>query len=274
MTKKRWTLIILVIVVSVIVAKSFMDTNYFKIDNVTFSNNKLPEDTSIKMLQISDLHNKTFGKNNEKLISAAVEADPDIIVMTGDLIDESTSNMEQVFQLMEKMADVTTNIYFITGNHEWLNPGTEEILEGLKERGITILDNTHTQVSVDKAIINLAGVDDYETNHENLSQAFRGLKNDYYTVLLSHAPGVVANEESTQADLVLSGHTHGGQIRLPFVGALVAPGQGFFPKFDQGMYRTAPDQHLYIDSGLGTSIVPIRFLNQSQMTLITIKDKT
>src|SRR5690606_36275120 len=110
------------------------------------------------------------------------------------------------------------------------------------------------------------------THHEDVQAAFRGVDQEQYTILLSHAPNIVIRYSSNDilADLILSGHTHGGQVRLPFIGALAAPGQGLFPKLDKGTFTIAQDQYLYIDSGLGTSMVPIRFLNQSQMSFIRV----
>ncbi|WP_246031827.1 metallophosphoesterase [Salibacterium salarium] len=227
MTKKRWMLLILITAAAAIVGKSYYDTNVFKTAHVTFASEELPSDTSIRMLQISDLHNKQFGESNEPLLHAAKEADPDMIVVTGDLIDESTSSMEPMLQLMKKLTNVTEKIYFVTGNHEWDNPHTETLLNGLEERDITVLGNTHTQVEIDGAVINLAGIDDHYTNHHNLIRAFQGINEEHYTILLSHAPLIVENETAARADLILSGHTHGGQIRLPFLGGLVSPGKAF-----------------------------------------------
>ncbi|MGY4690951.1 metallophosphoesterase [Salibacterium sp. K-3] len=273
MTKKRWMLLILLTASAAIAGKTYYDTNVFQTEHVTFATEKLSAGASIRMLQISDLHNKQFGENNKPLLHAAEEADPDMIVVTGDLIDESTSSMEPVLELMEKLTGVTEKIYFVTGNHEWDNPRTQSLLDGLREHGVTILDNTNTEVAVDDAVIHLAGIADHYTNHHNLDQAFQGMNSAHYTVLLSHAPLVVENEESARADLVLSGHTHGGQIRFPFIGGLVSPGEGFFPRYDKGTYPLDSGSRLYIDSGLGTSVIPIRFLNQSQMTVVTLEGK-
>ncbi|MFZ4453616.1 metallophosphoesterase [Salibacterium aidingense] len=273
MTKKRWMLLILITAAAVIAGKSYYDTNVFQTKHVTFTTEELPGDASIRMLQISDLHNKQFGDNNEPLLNAAKSADPDMIVITGDLIDENTSSMEPAMQLMEKLTEVTEKIYFVTGNHEWDNPRAQTLLGGLRESGIMILDNTNTEAEVDDAVINLAGIDDHFTDHHNLDQAFQGMNGGHYTVLLSHAPLVVENETASRADLVLSGHTHGGQIRLPFIGGVVSPGEGFFPRYDKGTYSLDSGSRLYIDSGLGTSVIPVRFLNQSQMTVVTLEGK-
>ncbi|WP_255259575.1 hypothetical protein [Lentibacillus sp. CBA3610] len=113
-------------------------------------------------------------------------------------------------------------------------------------------------------------MDDRQQEHDISSKAFKNLRSEYYTILLSHAPDITKQYQSIPADLILSGHTHGGQIRLPFIGALLAPGQVLFPKLDRGTFPLDPEQYLYIDSGLGTTRLPVRFFNQSQMSLVTI----
>lgn len=271
MTRKRWILLILIIAVLAIIGKAYYDTNVFRTVDVTFTTDELPAGTSIRILQISDVHNKQFGGNNKRLIDAADNANPDMIVVTGDLIDRDTSDINPMLDLMEALSDVTEQIYFVTGNHEWDNPYTEDIIEGIKARGIPILNNKNTQVEVNGAVVNLAGIADHYTGHHDLNKAFEGISREYYTILLSHAPLVIQNDQAASADLILSGHTHGGQIRFPFVGGVIAPGEELFPKYDKGTFEFAPNSYLYIDAGLGTSILPIRFMNQSQMTMVTVK---
>lgn len=106
-----------------------------------------------------------------------------------------------------------------------------------------------------------------------MEEAFAGIDGEHYTILLSHSPGITEKYDTLPADLLLSGHTHGGQLRIPIIGALVAPGQGLFPSLEKGTYELKENQHLYIDSGLGTSVAPMRFLNQSQLSLITVSSK-
>jgi len=150
---------------------------------------------------------------------------------------------------------------------------TVEFLNGLRERKVTILNNKNIQIMENNMTLNLVGVDDVSTIHENSPKAFNNVYQEQYTILLSHSPGIMEKYNDIRADLILSGHTHGGQVRIPYIGALVAPNQGFFPKLDKGTYQVGPNQYLYIDSGLGTSIAPIRFLNQSQLSLIKIKNR-
>ncbi len=156
----------------------------------------------------------------------------------------------------------------MSGNHEWGNPYMEKFLSGLKERNVTILNNKNTQLTKKGVSLILLGVDDVSSSHEDLKKSLNNINQDLYTILLSHSPGIIEEyDKKVPTDLILSGHTHGGQVRFPFIGALVAPDQGLFPEYDKGIFKTGPEQYLYIDSGLGTSVVPIRFLNQSQISL-------
>ncbi|AXI10909.1 metallophosphoesterase [Oceanobacillus zhaokaii] len=250
--------------------KVYFDTNVFKVNRVSFQNNKLPSDSKLTILQISDLHNKVFGSNNETVIDTVEQANADIIVLTGDLIDRGTDDLDYVFSLVERITASNPYVFFVSGNHEWGNDLTEAFIEGLEQRNVTILNNTSTEITIGSATIYLAGANDVTTNHENLNLAFEKVNQESYTILLSHSPSILDKYKNIPADLVLSGHTHGGQVRLPLIGALVAPDQGFFPELEKGTYEFGENQFLYIDSGLGTTAAPIRFFNQSQVSLIEI----
>ena len=249
------------------------DTHYFKLKKVAFRSKKLSPDSKFTILQISDLHNHVFGADNERLINTVKEVNADLIVLTGDLIDKRTMTFDYVFQLLERLTAINQHVFFVPGNHEWENGRTAEFFNALGERYVTILNNQHTRITKGNDTINLVGVDDHATEHDNLAEAFRNLNSGHYTILLSHSPGIIKQDHPIPADLILSGHTHGGQVRFPLIGALIAPGQGFFPAYDKGTFQLSPGQYLYIDSGLGTTRLPMRFLNQSQLSLMTITGK-
>ncbi|MFP4017603.1 MAG: VanZ family protein [Halanaerobiales bacterium] len=119
-------------------------------------------------------------------------------------------------------------IYYVSGNHEWGNLHMEQLLIGLKERNVTILINKNNQLSKNGVTINLLGVDDVSSGNQDLKMPINNIDQELYTILLSHSPGIIKNYDNLPADLILSGHTHGGQVRIPFIGALVAPDQGKF----------------------------------------------
>ncbi|WP_249260780.1 metallophosphoesterase [Virgibacillus pantothenticus] len=272
-TKKKLMIPFAILFILSLCIKAYMDTNTFKVNKLPFYSDKIPDDKAVNILQITDVHNKVFGKSNEELIQTIKDLNADIIVITGDLIDRKTTEFNDMFAFVEKLTSVQKHVYFVTGNHEWDNPKKEEFLNGLEERQVTILNNKNRQLTINQVSLNLVGIDDSSTNHENVTQAFAGVNDEYYTVLLSHSPNIIEKESSLPADLILSGHTHGGQVRLPFIGALVAPDEGLFPTYDKGTYNINRDQFLYIDSGLGTSVAPIRFLNQSQISMIRVSKR-
>lgn len=256
-----------------IAAKIYYDTNFFRINELEFHSDKLPHGTEFTILQISDLHNKVFSNNNEDLIRTINNIKADLIVITGDLIDRRTKNLKDVFYFVKNITTVHKNVFYVSGNHEWANPLCKELLDGLKERNVINLDNKSTEIVDGRTVINLAGVADVSTQKANIKKALHGLNKDQFTLLLSHNPCVIKKIESSFVDLILSGHTHGGQVRIPLLGALIVPDQGFFPMYDKGAFNLGVNRYLYIDSGLGTSRFPIRFLNQSQFSLIKITNK-
>ncbi|GIO21515.1 metallophosphoesterase [Oceanobacillus sp. J11TS1] len=270
-TIRRWIIFIILLIILSLVIKIYFDTSTFKINREIFQSAKLEEGTELNIVQITDVHSRVFGSENEKVIQKVKELDTDMIVLTGDLIDRKTNDLEDAFHLVEELVQVNPDTYYVTGNHEQENPKKEAFLAGLEDRGVTILSNENTQFEKNGQRYNIVGIDDVSTGHEDMSSAFSDKDTEAYTILLSHAPLVVQKYPDVDADLVLSGHTHGGQIRLPFIGALIAPDDGLFPELQKGIYPLGDERYLYIDSGLGTTAMPVRFLNQSQISLITIR---
>ncbi|WP_240697332.1 metallophosphoesterase [Sporolactobacillus sp. THM19-2] len=270
---KRMGLVIFFLLLLSFLLKIYHDTQFFKMNRVTVQSDKIHSGSEIRIVQISDLHDKVFGKNNKSFITAVEKTHADAIVLTGDLINTNTRSFTPVFSLIERISTKNKNIYFVSGNHDWTNPKYNLLLKGLQERGVRLLNNTQTQIVANGVPVNLVGVDDPSTDHEDLDKAFRNVDKSQYTILLAHDPAVTEEYPNIPAELILSGHTHGGQIRLPLIGALIAPSQGFFPRLDKGLFKLHPNQFLYVDSGLGTSVLPVRLFNQSQFSLITIRGK-
>jgi predicted MPP superfamily phosphohydrolase len=258
-------------VLAILIGYIYFDLNFTKVQYVDIKSDKLQGEDKLKILQISDFHDNKSIRIRNKILTSIKELKPDIIVLTGDIIDSSMGKFDNVNKFIEEIVKINPNVYFISGNHEWSGGYNIRFTQGLKSRGITILNNTNRVVKINNTEINLCGIDDYYTRSYRLDSAFNGIDGRNFTVLLSHAPDIIFKYKDIPADLILSGHTHGGQVRLPFIGALVAPGQGFFPKYNKGLYKLDNRTLLYIDSGVGTTAVPIRFCNRSQISFITIK---
>ena len=246
-----------------LIVKVVNDTTTIKVNHVYFENDKFVSEQKLKILQISDVHNR----NLEGKYARITELNPDLIVLTGDLIDRKTTDLTHTIQLLEQLTVIERPMYFVSGNHEQESLIFTELREVLLTYGVIELNNQSVSVEVNGFVFNLVGIANHTTGHADLITAFEAVDLSKPTVLLSHAPLIT----DVPVDLILSGHTHGGQVRLPFIGGLVAPDQGVFPKYDKGFYQLDSGATLYIDSGLGTSLLPIRFLNQAQVTLLTIE---
>ena len=241
---------------------------------------KIPDSfDGFEIAQISDLHNAEFGEGNSDLLAMLSEVEPHIIVLTGDLIDSRQTDIEIALDFAGKAAQIAP-VYYVSGNHEARVPEYAELKMGLTEAGVTVLENQKIQITRDGESITLIGIQDpsFRTDYlfgdaESVSrQAITSLQNesDGYTVLLSHRPELFDLYINTEVDLVFSGHAHGGQFRLPFVGGLVAPNQGFFPKYDAGQF-IEKNTTMIVSRGVGNSIIPFRINNPPEIVVVELK---
>jgi len=264
-----------IIITCFCIAYLYVEVNLPKVNRVVISSEKLSPGTEIKILQISDFHNWHPNDNHQKLLQQIRQLNPDLIVITGDLIDRKTTDFNNVYTMSRELVQINQHTYYVCGNHEWARAHSkaQAFLSGLANCGVKILDNEHVVWSKDQLVMNICGVNYYPKGSSNLNKATEAINTELFTLLLAHAPDVVEMPAITRTDLVVCGHTHGGQIRLPLLGAIIAPDQGFLPTYDKGIYHITPRTSLYIDSGLGTSALPIRIFNRSQISLITVTGK-
>ena len=252
-----------------------------ELNSYTVSSDRLPEAfDGYRIAHVSDLHNAEMGENNEKLLDMLREAEPDIIAITGDLIDSCNTDVDVALRFAEAAMEIAP-CYYVTGNHEArksekLYAGFEA---GLIEAGVVVLHDSEIVLEREDAKISLIGIDDPDFAEENgggvgLSMApehIDGLSTNVgFTILLSHRPEFFGQYVRADVDLVLSGHAHGGQFRLPFVGGLAAPNQGLLPKYDAGLY-TEENTNMIVSRGIGNSIFPFRFNNRPEVILIELK---
>ena len=246
--------------------------NYFQISKAHINKIKIKSNkinNKIKITQITDFHSNKY-INLEKLFKNLEDYNPDIIVITGDLIDHKTKDLKLALELIKRAKDITKNIYFVAGNHEDKNPIYPILTKEMDTLGITILDNELKSIVINEEKINIAGVK-FQINHEEYNNILKDIDVNIFTLVLSHSPNKPVEYLLGNEDLILSGHTHGGQVRLPILGAILAPGQGLFPKYDKGVIRI-DKTILYIDSGLGNRLLPIRLFNPIQISNIFIEN--
>ncbi|HEF1904520.1 TPA: metallophosphoesterase [Bacillus cereus] len=257
----------------------YLQNNLISITEIKITSSKIPSSfKGYKILQISDLHNKKFGDNQDVLIQKMKSIDPDIIAITGDLIDSKSYDAEVSMQLIREMVKKYP-VYFVTGNHEQWSGKYNSLEKELKKYSVNVLRNEHVGIRKGEQEINLLGIDDPEFGTGNrdegniiideIKKAKIEMQPDRYNVLLSHRPEFIKEYTNERLDLVLSGHAHGGQVRLPFIGGLVAPNQGVLPKYTAGLY-VEQNTSMVVSRGLGNSIIPQRILNRPEIVVVQL----
>ena len=233
-----------------------------------------------RIAQVSDFHNAEFGENNSDLIELLSQTDPNIIVLTGDLIDSRRTDIEIALEFVRQAATIAP-VYYVSGNHEARVVEYADLKRGLTEAGVIVMENQKVEITREREHITLMGIDDPSFQEDYLfgdaesvaRQAIDDLQNEFdgYTVLLSHRPELFDVYVDAGMDLVFSGHAHGGQFRLPFVGGLVAPNQGFFPEYDAGQF-TEESTTMLVSRGVGNSIIPIRINNRPEIVVAQLEN--
>lgn len=265
----------------VIIVFVFWQNNSIVTTNINYKNMKVPiHFNGYKIVQISDLHNKEFGDNQSKLIAATKKAQPDCIVITGDLIDSSKTNIDIAMEYIQEAVKIAP-VYFVSGNHEKWSGSYLVLTNRLEQAGVINLDDNYTILEKGGESIRLLGMQDPAFIPADYMEDTRGNRFDEkltsisksmsteFKILLSHRPEKMDTYVNHQIELVFSGHAHGGQFRLPFVGGIIAPDQGFFPRYTSGLY--VEDQTTMIVSrGLGNSIIPIRLFNRPELVVVTL----
>ncbi|RBP68313.1 hypothetical protein DES36_10374 [Alkalibaculum bacchi] len=277
--KRIYGFVIALIVIFIIYA--LWQNNCVRMTKYEYKNAKIPEGfNGYRILQISDLHNKNFHGLLDKLVE---ESNPDIIVITGDLIDRRNTDIKTATELVKRLS-IMVPTYYVTGNHEQLSDKYNELMKEMKKLDVRFLDNSYITLSNKGDEVGLMGVADpaivqsestylWNDNQkymiESIKELYKNVKTNF-NILLSHRPELLNVYKDSGVDLVFSGHAHGGQVILPLIGALVAPNQGFIPKYTEGIY-SKNSTSMAVSRGLGNSIIPIRINNPPELVLITLK---
>ena len=220
-----------------------------------------------RIAQVSDLHNAGFW---EEVVAALAEAEPDIIVLTGDLIDSGKTDVEAALSFAEQAAAIAP-CYAVTGNHEaWSGDAWDVLRTGLLREGVVLLEDEAVFLDRDGETVALLGLSDPAFGSDQAALLRELTAGEGYTILLSHRPERMVLYAEADVDLVFSGHAHGGQFRLPFVGGLVAPDQGLFPQYDAGRFRQG-DTLMLVSRGIGNSIIPLRVNNRPELIVAELK---
>ena len=217
----------------------------------------------VKIVQVSDLHNQFFGINQSVLLKNIEACDPDIIVVTGDIVDSTHTSYSIAMDFIESAVKIAP-VYYVTGNHENRLHGDklDKFYDDMRASGVVFLDDTY----VDMGEYTLAGIADSSLESFDAYPAFTDEKP---VVMLAHEPDYVSLYQSLGADLVLTGHVHGGQIIIPGKGGLLSPDFTFFPELYEGMHSYG-SMTLIVSRGLGNSVAPVRINNYPELVVINV----
>lgn len=272
------TAVVLLLVICAVGA-IFMRNAPLELTEYTVTSRRLPASfDGFRIAQISDLHNTQFGENNEQLLAMLQAAKPDMIAITGDMIDGRRTDVQAALQFAQEAVKIAP-CYYVNGNHEQSTRAYFDLKNGLEALGVEVLEDDWTQIVRDGQRLRIVGVMDpsYPSalfdgdDAQVMLIKLEMLKSaEDYTVLLCHRPEMFEVYSRCGIDLALTGHAHGGLLRLPFVGGVFAPDQGFFPKYDGGLFADG-DTQMIVSRGLGNSLVPIRINNPPEVVLITLE---
>lgn len=259
----------------------YFQNNSIVTTEYNFSSDKVPQNfKGYKIVQLSDLHSKSFGNNQSDLVKKVKKVKPDLIVFTGDLIDSDRYDEKISLTLMEKLVQIAP-VYYVTGNHEWWSGKFNSLEDKLKDTGVQVMRNTVEEIIIGNDKIQIIGIDDPAKVNESYAEraiaeedimnSIKGLEEGVnFKILLSHRPELISLYTQYEFDVVFSGHAHGGQVRIPFIGGLVAPNQGLFPEYTSGMHEV-DNTTMIVNRGLGNSIIPLRVFNRPEIVVVTLK---
>ena len=245
-----------------------------------YLNNKLQHEITI--VQLSDLHNAQFGKDNCRLLEKIEQESPDMILMTGDMLNSYEESTDIVMNLVRNASRIAP-VYYSMGNHEieyMENFESNTLKKQLEEAGAVVLDGEYIDTELAGQQIRIGGIYGYVLDHEWEDGSEQRFMEDFqdtdrFKILLSHIPeGLLLwkSMEYWDVDLVFSGHVHGGQMRLPFVGGLYDPEEGFFPTYTKGMFQCG-NGTMILSAGLGTSGGIPRINNLPDLVVCKVEGK-
>lgn len=231
-----------------------------------------------RIVHISDLHNALFGPVQSDLLAAVSNARPDLIVATGDMIDSRRTDLNAALIFLRGAVNIAP-VCAVGGNHESRISVYKDFKAGMEALGVKVLDDLCAHISWGSGDLLIAGLldaaffgDPMARNRDAIAERLRALLSGQkadYTILLSHRPELWSLYENSGANLVFSGHAHGGQVRLPLLGGVYAPGQGLFPKYTAGLHRLG-ETAMVVSRGLGPSRFPLRPGNPPEVVVLTL----
>ena len=281
MKRKKVFLFFLALAIAAFSGWVAWDNGRIVVTNYAVASKDLPKKfDGYKIAQVSDLHNDEFGENNCELIQLLQEIQPDMIAITGDLLDSRRTNVEKADCFVRQAVEIAP-CYYVTGNHESRRKEYLVLEEKMKEAGVIVLRDETTTIVRDGAEITVAGMEDpcfyvkddkFKTIPKSVHRRVNKLmmNEEGFVLLLSHRPELFDVYCQYGVHVALTGHVHGGQFRVPFLGGVIAPNQGFFGTYDAGLYERG-DTKMVLSRGLGQSIFPFRVNNPPELVVVELK---
>lgn len=253
----------------------YVNNHWIVTTELTYESEKVPAGfDGYRITQITDLHDAQFGENQQQLIHKVQATNPDVIFITGDVIDSRRYDLERSMQAVRQLVDIA-DVYYVLGNHEVATNKMTEIYEALSALGVHVLANDAVNFERGGERLAIVGIEDPlmgKNVSDMLDIALTDVDADTFTLLLSHRPEQFEAYVEKEMDVVFTGHAHGGQVRLPFVGGLVAPTQGILPKYTAGVFEEA-ETYMIVNRGLGNSIFPYRIFNLPEIIVLQLQEK-
>lgn len=283
--KKKFIIkIILLTVVVLLLSVLFFIANQrvIVINDYQLKSNKVTD--CVKIAMISDLHNTNYA-DDDIIPEKVAETNPDIITILGDIIDERSGEIEHTINAIKQLPQIAPT-YFILGNHDTLCSSYDEFIKAITESGVIFLDDQIEDITIKGNKLSMLGLTAY-SNGEYETPAYTQLMNDFckrdnYKILLCHYPEYTYYFFQRDKyyvydfDLMLSGHTHGGAIQIPFIGGFYAPEQGLLPKYSKGLYFIKENNknpfNMLISAGIGNDDKTFRLNNFPEVTTVTISN--
>ena len=272
--KKKATIFFIIIVLAGILAFAINT----RLKTVTYNVKSSEINTEIKLALVTDLHSCYYGENQGKLITEIEKYQPDAVLLGGDIFDDVQDDTNANIFIDSITKKYKT--YYVSGNHEWWSDRMHDLFDSLIDKGVIVLRGNTDVIEIGKSLITVSGIDDSDVNvydstypdwEKQLKQAGACLEKNQFNLLLAHRPENAEKYFEYDFDVVLSGHAHGGQFRIPYImNGLYAPDQGFFPKLAGGIYDF-DGRKLIVSRGLAKESTRLpRIFNRPEMVFVNL----
>ncbi len=253
--------------------------NGIVIQRYVLQTEKIPQGSSLRIVLITDLHSSKYGKGQSELLGKIKVQNPGVILLAGDIEDDRFS--DNGANLLLKGLQGVAPLYYVSGNHEYWSGKARAIKETFRSYGVTVLEDEYQAIQINDAKIILAGIDDPDemwyggstgSEEQRMDEAFQSLEGvEGYKILMAHRPERIARYKEYPFDLVVSGHAHGGQVRIPYIlNGLYSPNQGWFPDYAGGLYQHESLTHI-VSRGLSYNPALPRVFNPPELVVIDIE---